>query len=905
MHVSFGRGHLILFHSFPSGTLRHCLVSFIFLGVSMLFAQLPEGFIRERIASELNPTSIVLSPDGRVFITEKNGLIRIIRDDQLLETPLLALEVDDANERGLGHMVLHPDFEQNGYYYVFYSVPGLRFNRVSRFTANGDHTIPGSELVILDLDLLGSDIHNGGDMVFGFDGYLYIGTGDGGQNWRGEDLGSTNGKILRVDELGNPVPENAWYNLNYLRCNLVYAYGFRNPYTLTIHPLTGEIFANDVGFSTYEEVNKVESGRFYGWPKVEGKRTSQVVPQEYQDPIFQYTHTNNYCAIVGSAFYMPVIQQFPEQYVGRYFYSDYCTGHIRMLDTETGLDKGLFISDGDRVIDIDVSADGSLYYLERKGLGDGSPDDNTGTNEGTLWKVSYTGSGAPFISLQPQDVLSAVGEDATFSVLASGAVPLQYTWLVNGEDVNTAEGPTLVLQNVLLDQDSTTIQVEVENGFGQQYSTQALLRVTDNHRPEPVITSPMEGTTYHAGSSIAFSGFASDLEDGPLAESGLSWKIDFHHGTHAHPGLSWTSSISAGEWLIPAVGETSAEVWYRIYLKATDSKGFSKVIYRDVYPELGKILVSSIPEGLAISLDGAARLTPFEVEGVRGLSRFISAPNKQVRGDSIFFFEQWADGELRISREIMATDEEQTFVGLFDGMPNGKGQGLTVSYFDNPQFAGIPLAVVLDSILDHQYLLNAPYPGVPEDNFGIVWKGYLQPYRTGTYTFTVFADDGVFVSINGNTIIQNWEPGVHHETGSIFLEAGRVYPVHIRLYDFLYGAQLRFRWSAEDFPEEVVPSSQLYPADFLTSDTISDLISIQVISAQEAFILTESYKESAIDFTVFTTDGRSFDYPDVFVPIGKNTLSLDISQLPAGMYFLQGVNKDTGAKVTTPFVKFQ
>jgi glucose/arabinose dehydrogenase len=81
-------------------------------------------------------------------------------------------------------------------------VPGLRHNRVSRFTANGDHTIPGSEVVILELDEVGGGVHNGGDMVFGFDGYLYIGTGDGGQNWRGEDLGSTNGKVLRIDATG-------------------------------------------------------------------------------------------------------------------------------------------------------------------------------------------------------------------------------------------------------------------------------------------------------------------------------------------------------------------------------------------------------------------------------------------------------------------------------------------------------------------------------------------------------------------------------------------------------------------------------------------------------------------------------------------------------------------------------
>jgi glucose/arabinose dehydrogenase len=164
---------------------------------------------------------------------------------------LLTLEVDDSNERGLGHMVLHPDFQQNGYYYVFYSVPGLGHNRISRFTSNGNTTIPGSELEIMNLDPLGAEVHNGGDMIFGFDGYLYVGTGDGGQNWHGENLGTTNGKILRMDELGNPVTDNPWYDLNDVRSAWVYAYGFRNPFTLTLHPVTGEIYANDVGGGSF------------------------------------------------------------------------------------------------------------------------------------------------------------------------------------------------------------------------------------------------------------------------------------------------------------------------------------------------------------------------------------------------------------------------------------------------------------------------------------------------------------------------------------------------------------------------------------------------------------------------------------------------------------------------------
>ena len=97
---------------------------------SVSSAQLPDGFIREQLATGLNPTSIVVAPDGRIFITEKHGEIRIVSDGELLETPLLTLEVDDSNERGLGHMVLHPAFEQNNYYYVFYPLLNIKYKLI-------------------------------------------------------------------------------------------------------------------------------------------------------------------------------------------------------------------------------------------------------------------------------------------------------------------------------------------------------------------------------------------------------------------------------------------------------------------------------------------------------------------------------------------------------------------------------------------------------------------------------------------------------------------------------------------------------------------------------------------------------------------------------------------------------
>ncbi len=883
---------------------KRIFICFVFVLLSALIsAQLPAGFIRERIATGLNPTSMVLAPDGRIFITEKNGKVRIIRDGKLLDEPLLSLEVDDTNERGLGHIVLHPDFENNGYFYVFYTVPVLRLNRVSRFTANGDKAIPGSELIIINMDETGSDIHNGGAMLFGLDGYLYISTGEGAQSWKSEDLGSTNGKVLRVDESGIPVPDNPWYDLNTGRSNMVYSYGLRNPFTMVMNPLTGEIYVGDVGNMKFEEVNKIEKGAFYGWPKVEGKAHGEILPDEYKDPIYQYEHKNNYCCIVGATFYDPEIAQFPASFEGIFFYNDYCTGHIRMLDVDTGIDHGIFISDGDRVVDMRVSSDGSLFYLERKGLGDGSQEDNTSTTEGALWKVSYIGTGKPYISVHPESALTSAGEDAFFNVKAFGANPLSYRWFLNGDEISGNNEPAFEVNHTTIDQDSSSIVVIVGNSFGEARSDTAYLNVTINHRPEAVITNPVEGSTYNGGQIISFGGFGQDEEDGIIPESALSWRIDFQHGTHSHPGMPWLSGVSAGTWMIPSAGETSSDVWYRVYLKVTDTQGLSKIEYRDIFPQLGNIKVRSIPDGLNINLDGTPSRTPYEFEGVEGISRYLSAPVKQIFGDSIYFFNNWNEGSKILNMEVKARQDDQLIIGTFDGITRGKGIGLTAKYFDNINFQGNPILIKIDSVINHQFFSGQPDPLVPADNFGITWDGYLQAYRSGIYNFTVIADDGIFLKIDDHVLVDKLEDGVHTEKSSLYLESGHLYPVKMKMFDGYFNAQIKLRWSGVDFGEEVIPSYQLYPADYLTEANSSAIISLRTLSANEFLVIMESYKETKMDFTIVSVIGQSFVSHDVDVHIGKNEIPFDISGLPAGIYFLTGIDQYSGKKTVEKFVK--
>lgn len=875
----------------------------IFFLASSVISQLPSGFIRERIATGLNPTALAYAPDGRIFITEKNGTIRIIRDDELLEEPMFSIDVDDSNERGLGHMVLHPDFDSNGYFYLYYTVEGRHYNRISRFTANGDKVIPGSELVLLELDPANADVHNGGAMLFGKDGYLYVSTGDGAQHWKAEDPGSTHGKILRITDNGSPVADNPWYASTNGRANLVYAYGLRNPFTMAIHPVTGDIYANDVGGSNYEEINKIEKGSFYGWPKVEGKASNQDLPAEYRDPIYQYGHVNGYCCIAGSSFYHPDISTFPPFYKDRYFYSDYCKGAIRMLDVSTGKDVGIFISDGDRVVDLLVTRQGALYYLERKGLGDGSAEDNSGTNEGTLWKVTYTGSGAPFISLQPEPILVSEGEVAIFSVTATGAFPITYRWWIDGVELLSNNQSAVTIDNTTAEMDSSQIYVDVINDFGIITSDTVLLRVTTNHRPEPLIHLPLAGATYKAGEKIHFSGSGYDPEDGILTSESMSWKIDFHHGTHSHPAMSWTENIAEGEWDIPSSGETSADVFYRIQLKITDSEGLVKVIYRDVFPEMGAIKVETNPAGLIIELDGTPSVTPYFIEGVEGISRYLSPPYNQVSGDSIYFFSRWSDGSFDRNREVKANEEDQVFEGLFKGYALGKGSGLTIKYFDNIFLEGEPVATSIDSFIDNQYFFGSPHPLLPDDFFSIQWKGYIQAYQSGVYQFSVSSDDGIYLEIGETILVNSWEPGVHFETATKYLESGKLYPIEIRMFEDQWGAQTKLKWSGPDFNDEIIRYTQLYPEDYISSPTVSGILSTFNISAQSLEYITESFKEIDMEYQILSVTGQVMLSSTQFVSIGKNTGKIDISMLPAGIYFFNWYNKITEESTLLKFVK--
>jgi glucose/arabinose dehydrogenase len=360
---------------------------------------------------------MVIAPDGRVFVCLQGGQLRVIKNGTLLETPFLSVAVDSNGERGLLGVAFDPDFTTNQYVYVYYTALNPSHNRVARFTANGDVAVAGSEALILRLpDLTTATSHNAGAIHFGVDGKLYVAVGDNGDAASAQSLDNPLGKLLRIDKDGGIPSDNPFVTTAQGQNRAIWALGLRNPFTFAVQPGTGLVFINDVGAAKWEEINRGLAGANYGWPTCEGA----CATPGFTNPIFAYRHGSSStrgCAITGGAFYNAATEPFPTEFVGQYFFADYCSGWIRRLDPSTAKATD-FAAGIVSPVDLRVGDDGALYYLTRY--------------DGSVWKVTYPGSQTPpTFTLHPADQTVAIGQSATFSVSVEGPGPISYEWRRN------------------------------------------------------------------------------------------------------------------------------------------------------------------------------------------------------------------------------------------------------------------------------------------------------------------------------------------------------------------------------------------------------------------------------------------------------------------------------------------
>ena len=340
----------------------------------------------QQIASGLHFPTYLTSPpgDARLFILEKAGAIRVIKDGAVLDAPFLDLTskvMSDGGEQGLLGLVFAPDYPSSGRFIVHYN--DLAGNtRISAFHVSADpnRADPASESVVLAVEQPGV-AHKGGQIRFGPDGFLYIGLGDGSDSdqGRGQSLADLLGSILRIDvSSGSPYtvpPDNPFVATAGARPE-IWSYGLRNPWRFSFDPANGDLYIGDVGESHWEEVdyasaaNGAGRGVNYGWSVMEGLHCvrSQGCDQTGLTlPVLEYDHSEG-CAVTGGYVYrgtaLPALQ-------GNYFYADYCPGRVRSLRMEAGVATNQTdwpgLVPGGRVTSFGVDAAGELYLVTEQG----------------------------------------------------------------------------------------------------------------------------------------------------------------------------------------------------------------------------------------------------------------------------------------------------------------------------------------------------------------------------------------------------------------------------------------------------------------------------------------------------------------------------------------------------------
>jgi glucose/arabinose dehydrogenase len=307
---------------------------------------------------------------GRLFILEKYGAIRIFENGQLLDQTFLNIDDrvnDGSNEMGLLGLAFHPNYEQNGYFYVNYTGEGGD-TRISRFTASGNTADPNSEQVLMVINQPFPN-HNGGAVAFGPDGYLYLGLGDGGAagdpQKNGQNTNTLLGSILRIDvNNGNPysIPADNPFG------NEVWAYGLRNPWRISFDGLTGDLWIGDVGQGAWEEIDFLSAGApagaNFGWSIMEGSYGYDGEPQpNLLLPVAEYSHDFG-CSVTGGYVYRGAMPEWN----GIYLYGDYCSGTVWGLILSNGQWQSQVMFEANaRITSFGQDEDGEVYLVSDDG----------------------------------------------------------------------------------------------------------------------------------------------------------------------------------------------------------------------------------------------------------------------------------------------------------------------------------------------------------------------------------------------------------------------------------------------------------------------------------------------------------------------------------------------------------
>jgi glucose/arabinose dehydrogenase/PKD repeat protein len=729
---------------------------------------LPGGF-RDTVvlAGMTNPTVIQFAPDGRIFVGQKNGVIKVFQsltDTSPVTFADLSAGVDDYWDRGLLGLALDPAFPANPYVYVLYAYdapiggtapvwndgcptpPGpttdgcLVSARVSRLTANGN-VMTGSEQVLVNDWCQQFPSHSIGTLLFGRDGALYVGGGDGASfnnaDWgqygamyagdranpcgdppspagtalsppgaeggalrsqsvrRTDGPATLDGAILRIDPAtGQGLPDNPFGASSDPNARRIVGYGLRNPFRFTQRPGTDEIWVGDVGWNTWEEINRLTAptggaSRNFGWPCYEGAspqggyqsagltQCSQLYNTGGSVAAPYYTYNHSACvvsypgchtgssSITGIAFYQG--GNYPAAYSGALFFGDHSRNEIwAMLPGSNGLPDPAQLQS---FVGVDATGAGAGHPVDLK-IGPGGDLFYVDMDDGTVHRIIYTAANQPptaRISATPTsgDAPLAVSFDGTGSSDPE-ARPLSYSWDLNGDGVfGDATSPTATYTYTSSGTYAAALRVSDDQGATD---TATLTITVGNTPPTAVLDAPSAGLTWKVGDPISFAGHATDAQDGTLPASALSWSMTMHHcysPTDCHTHLIQTvSGVASGTFFAP---DHQYPCWIEIQLTATDSGGLTSATSLRLDPKTVQLTFRANPAGLKLAdltVNSTAQSTPFTVTVVVGSANSVSAPSPQTVNHSTYYFTSWSDGGAQ-SHTITAPAINTTYTATY------------------------------------------------------------------------------------------------------------------------------------------------------------------------------------------------------------------------------------------------
>jgi len=680
--LTCGTAHLVGVEAFDAAGNRSARTT---LTVTTTPCEPTPQFVNDRVIIGLDePTALTFTPDGRMLIGERDGTVWVAQPGagQVDPAPFLSLpSVSTDNERGLLGITLDPAFAQNGYVYAFYTHGSLR-NRVSRFQATGNGAPAGTEQVVWQHDDASDIWHQGGDLHFGPDGYLYISVGDHLRGDTVQDLDSYNGKILRIAADGSVPVDNPFYDGSGPNRDAIWIRGLRNPFRFTIDHPTGRMIIGDVGEGTAEEVNVGVRGGNYGWPLCEGPCG---VPG-MTNPVYSYVHNVQDASVTGGFVYRGT--QFPSEYQGDYFFADYAANWIKRLTFDaagnvTGV-HNFEPPDGHRdgpygdIVALAEGPEGSLWYL------DAGPFELN--NAGSVRRIRNAGANQPPTARADADRTSG---PAPLTVVFSSAGsadpegrPLTYRWDFGDGATSTQANPS----HTYAESGRYTARLTTSDGTSDAIS--AALTITVGSAPTARILSPAAGQTFRAGDAITYSGEGSDPDDGVLSGSSLSWTIVFRHDSHIHPVLDGATGGS-GTLTVPTSGHSFAgDTSFEIVLTATDADGIQSSDSVEIDPQKAGVALTTAPPGLSFTLDGISKTGPFALDELVGFRFGVGAPSPQVSGADRYTFASWSDGGAQahdvtvpaggVSLEARFDRSTTTLPGLVGAYNFDEGSGSTL-----------------------------------------------------------------------------------------------------------------------------------------------------------------------------------------------------------------------------------